>query len=838
MINSLRLSRRLCSHITFACNKTILSSSFNHHPLPSTFFFSNTLSTKCSVLIPSSPSYILRTRTEKAPQPRKRKPKVKLIPKTENKEIEKNFVKVAVHYQEKIARFKFSVARTIESLVYDIKSHWKQLKEGEFDITDKEGSIWGSSTLLGDIPTRKARVELFLKVGEDDIVNREANEDGALEDGDESEDFEDGGDGQENENVIVNESKVRTPKIPFINQIVMEMLKEDSIKTVIEQDYERVLNENDITLLTNHFELWFYNQNNVSFSKDDSFEKIFADVKQPFVNFISEYSLQTLSYPMPTPLTPLLQTPNSVPKVKFAKPSLLNPQNWYPLARGMNRKIICHIGPTNSGKTYAALERLITADNGVYCGPLRLLAFEIFEKINAKKVPCSLLTGESQIPVPNANHVSCTIEMAETTVPVEVAVIDEYQQLGDMNRGWAWTRALLGIPAKEVHLCGDPSSLSIVQELCEMMGEQVEVKKYERLSPLIPLRKSLPGNPYESIEKGDCVIAFSRQNIYSIKREIERFGVHKCCVIYGALPPHTRREQAALFNDPQSGFDVVVASDAVGMGLNLNIKRIVFSTLRKFDGDRRRLLTSSEIKQIAGRAGRFGSIYPVGHVTCFEREDIPLVHRALREPYVDLGQVGLAPTFEQLEMFYLSDPKSSKNGLGYCMNRFSELAKLENLYFLCDHTEKTEVCDFLDPINLSLKERYLFCISPVDINNPLVKHYFFKYAFIYSSPHDAVPLLVDSLIDSDLRIHPAQLQKLESIHKVLDLYLWLSYRFEKFHERDRAEKLKYVVHTFISKILMSNNGRKRQFKKDKHQQRDRDDVDNLLEMETVILQNQ
>lgn len=120
---------------------------------------------------------------------------------------------------------------------------------------------------------------------------------------------------------------------------------------------------------------------------------------------------------------------------------------------------------------------------------------------------------------------------------------------------------------------------------------------------------------YESLQVGDCIVAFSRNDIHSIKREIERRTQYRCCVVYGNLPPETRVSQATLFNDPQSEYDVLVASDAIGMGLNLNISRVVFSTLWKFDGIERRPLTDSEIKQIAGRAGRFRSLFPTGEVT-------------------------------------------------------------------------------------------------------------------------------------------------------------------------------------------------------------------------------
>lgn len=164
------------------------------------------------------------------------------------------------------------------------------------------------------------------------------------------------------------------------------------------------------------------------------------------------------------------------------------PHEWYPHARLIRRKIIYHGGPTNSGKTYHALKRLRDADpekgGGLYCGPLRLLALEVYEKLNKEGAYCNLLTGQEQKELPFASHSSCTIEMINVEKEYDVAVIDEIQMIGDDNRGWAWTKALLGIRANEIHLCGGLEALAIVQEIISHTNDIFEVKKYERLSKL------------------------------------------------------------------------------------------------------------------------------------------------------------------------------------------------------------------------------------------------------------------------------------------------------------------------------------------------------------------
>lgn len=281
----------------------------------------------------------------------------------------------------------------------------------------------------------------------------------------------------------------------------------------------------------------------------------------------------------------LKEFPDEIRRFKnmFASADLTKPHTWFPFARAMKRKIIYHCGPTNSGKTYNALQQFMEADKGIYCSPLRLLAMEVFDKVNALGVYCSLLTGQEKKHVPFSNHIACTVEMVSTDNLYDVAVIDEIQMMADPYRGYAWTRALLGLKADEIHLCGDPSVLDIVRKICSNTGDELHECHYERFKPLVIEAKTLLGN-LKNVRSGDCVVAFSRREIFEVKLAIEKHTDHRCCVIYGALPPETRRQQANLFNDQDNEYDVLVASDAVGMGLNLNIRRVVFYGLTKYNG--------------------------------------------------------------------------------------------------------------------------------------------------------------------------------------------------------------------------------------------------------------
>jgi len=247
------------------------------------------------------------------------------------------------------------------------------------------------------------------------------------------------------------------------------------------------------------------------------------------------------------------------------------PGEWFPATRSFNREFHLHVGPTNSGKTYQALKRLEHAKTGLYAGPLRLLAHEVYMRLNARGQRCNLITGDERKTAdddPEAPMVSCTVEMIPLNAELDVAVIDEIQLIGSDDRGWAWTQAVLGVQAKEVHLCGEERSIPIIQELVGACGEKLHIHRYHRLSPLKLASKSLDGD-LRYLQKGDCIVAFSIYLIHGLRQAIQKSHKCKVAVIYGSLPPETRAQQARLFNDPDNDYDILVASNAVGMGLNL-----------------------------------------------------------------------------------------------------------------------------------------------------------------------------------------------------------------------------------------------------------------------------
>ena len=305
-------------------------------------------------------------------------------------------------------------------------------------------------------------------------------------------------------------------------------------------------------------------------------------------------------------------------------------RDLYPLARQMRRKFYLHLGPTNSGKTYEGVQRLHGARNGLYLGPLRLLAAEQFETLNLADVPCSLVTGEEQIRVPFSRVQSSTVEMADLQTRYDVAVIDECQMIADRDRGGAWTAAILGLCAEEIHACASPDAEGLLTRIIEDCGDELTVVRHERMTPLEVEKEGFQFPA--SVRPGDALIVFSKARVHAVAAELKTRG-YKVSLIYGALPPDVRRNQADRFHQGET--EVVVSTDAIAMGMNLPIRRVVFLESEKYDGDIVRTLTDSEIKQIAGRAGRFGK-YEIGYVNAFGfRQEVA---RAMARPLLPLTE--------------------------------------------------------------------------------------------------------------------------------------------------------------------------------------------------------
>ncbi|KAH8292151.1 hypothetical protein KR054_006321 [Drosophila jambulina] len=490
---------------------------------------------------------------------------------------------------------------------------------------------------------------------------------------------------------------------------------------------------------------------------------------------------------------------------------LRQPANWYTNARAITRKIVFHAGPTNSGKTYHAMERYLAASSGVYCGPLKLLATEVYNKANERGTPCDLVTGEERkfgiSEGSPANHVACTVEMTSVNTPYEVAVIDEIQQIRDPQRGWAWTRAFLGLIADEVHVCGEAGSLELLEKICETTGETVEVRRYDRLTELTVESSAL--GSLDNVVPGDCIVCFSKHDIYTVSREIEARG-KEVAVIYGGLPPGTKLAQAAKFNDPANSCKVMVATDAIGMGLNLSIRRIIFYSLVKPTMNERGereidTISVSSALQIAGRAGRFRTQWEHGYVTTFKSEDLQTLQRILAQTPEPLKQAGLHPTADQIELYAYHLPNSSLSNL---MDIFVNLCTVDDsLYFMCNIEDFKFLAEMIQHVPLPLRARYVFCCAPINRKMPFVCSMFLKIARQYSRNEPITFEFVKRNCGWPFKLPKTilDLVHLEAVFDVMDLYLWLSYRFmdlfpEAAHVREAQKELDEIIQQGVFQI--------------------------------------
>ena len=502
-------------------------------------------------------------------------------------------------------------------------------------------------------------------------------------------------------------------------------------------------------------------------------------------------------------------------------------------ARSLTRQIHLHVGPTNSGKTHGALVTLSRARTGMYAGPLRLLAHEVWERMNQGTISpgippraCNLRTGEEVRTVDEyAGLVSCTVEMADVTRPYDVAVIDEIQMIADPQRGFAWTHAVLGLPAKELHLCGEASTVPLIQHLAKLCGDDLHVHNYERLTPLHVAPHSLYGD-LGKVQKGDCIVAFKRSTIFRLKEQIEARTGLQCALAYGALPPETKSEQAKLFNAGK--LDVMVASDAIGMGLNLRIKRVIFDTLSKWNGTETVPLSLSQIKQIAGRAGRYGTsrdASPHGLVLTRHEDEMDILRAALAAPVRSVTHALIQPSKQKLESLSFLLPRSrpkeavrnvlQENSMSSLLEEFHAMADLDaGIFAISDFVSQQAISALIEHRGCGLlthAEKETWSNTPVNVRderamawvgNAIEKYARGELVEFEACAKDLGTLEVEEAVtqiaaDAEARrkaakstqplamwvqqdeaiLHVDTLMLLESLHRSLTIYLWLGFRF-------------------------------------------------------------
>ncbi|NSL53463.1 RNA helicase [Uliginosibacterium sp. IMCC34675] len=468
----------------------------------------------------------------------------------------------------------------------------------------------------------------------------------------------------------------------------------------------------------------------------------------------------------------------------------------FELAAGMRRRFIAILGPTNSGKTHQAMEALAAAASGVYLAPLRLLALENYERLVDRDVAVSLVTGEERRLTEGATHVASTIEMMDATRAVEIAIIDEIQMLEDLERGSAWTAAVCGVPAKTVYLLGSLAARPAIEALAQRLACPLEVITLQRKSPL-EMEAQCVGS-VGKLQRGDALIAFSRREVLEWAASITKAGL-KVATIYGNLSPEVRRAQAQRFRDGEA--DVVVATDAIGMGLNLPIRRVVFSTAKKYDGISEDLLPAWLTHQIAGRAGRYG-IHEAGHIAGFDDHTHRLIARLMKTHASALPRRGfyVTPSLQQLEAITRATGEKS---LAKLLELFSRNIDLSDDFFLPGNLEEQiNRALWLDQLRLPLAQRFTFSLVPISSRVPMLNDAWQNWA--RNVARQRPNYLSEDLEAFERARFP--LQAAEDACKKYSAYAWLGYRLpDYFPDAEAAVEIARETSERVDRMLATQH---------------------------------
>jgi ATP-dependent RNA helicase SUPV3L1/SUV3 len=475
-------------------------------------------------------------------------------------------------------------------------------------------------------------------------------------------------------------------------------------------------------------------------------------------------------------------------------PGFVDYLQCFPRARTLQRKVIAWLGPTNSGKTYQAIQSLAAAASGMYLGPLRLLALEQRDRLVEMGCPCSLITGEEREET-SSTHSARTVEMTDFAEHFEVCVLDEMQLAFDRDRGWAWVAAYCGAATDTLIVTGPDSVEPVVRRLAALCGDTVEIKHLSRQGTLA----------YEAvldwrrIPSRSAVIGFSRAMVLELKAMFESQGL-KVSVIYGGLSPEVRRAEARRFRDGES--DIVVATDAIGLGLNLPLDRVIFYEVDKFDGETNRPLSHGELMQIAGRAGRGpGS---AGLVAALSTRDGRRVANALAEPQKTpkVGFLPAAPTAMHIRA--IADHLGT-DSLSPILEFFQTRLTFPGGTFIpevqANVLEAAALVDSLAP-NLSPEKRYALACAPVDLS---------EHLFLRAFSDWIETLGAGRAVSFPRRIDDQEREGLEALEdtlKLITLYRWLALKFPgSFIDQAYVSQLRREATEQSLAILRRNWGR-------------------------------
>jgi ATP-dependent RNA helicase SUPV3L1/SUV3 len=463
-----------------------------------------------------------------------------------------------------------------------------------------------------------------------------------------------------------------------------------------------------------------------------------------------------------------------------------DPGNLYPIARKINRKWTAYLGPTNSGKTFDAIEALKTSPKGIYLAPLRLLALEVYESLIKNGVKASLLTGEERLIDPHSTITCSTIEMLNIEQEVDLVVIDEIQMLNDRQRGWAWTHAILGSPAKNIIAVGSISAKPILEKITKHFNEEINIVIKERFTPLSITQNLIRPS---DIKAGTLFVVFSKRSVIDWGEFFKRKGF-SVSQIYGDLPPEVRREEARRFRENES--QIMVATDAIAMGLNLPAEYVVIGENEKYDGFSMGRIPTNLIRQIAGRAGRYG-IHDAGYVAGSEKDIHKSIENALKGHDASL----------ELPFSYQATPMLAK----YVSNEQSDIPLHVVLEVIKNNIGNSNIIRYIEPNELNKKIKQLddikvrealpietrmqLACSPVDMDRD--GHLFSAYL---------TGILNNSKIAPPSLLGITKIDDFERIYRHCSIFTWYHYHFpEIFKYIDDCNQVKTeCVDAIILKI--------------------------------------
>ncbi len=457
-------------------------------------------------------------------------------------------------------------------------------------------------------------------------------------------------------------------------------------------------------------------------------------------------------------------------------------------ARRLTRRWTALLGPTNSGKTHRSIEAMAAVEHAIYLSPLRLMALENQERIESMGVPCSLVTGEEEIIREGATHFCCTVEEFARFRHQhwDVVVVDEVQMMADPQRGWAWVDALVSAHTPQLMMTGPALIQPSLRTLCELCEDKLVVQRTKRLSPVEVARHA---TTLQRLEPGSLLVAFSRKLVLELKGMLESAG-KSVSVVYGALSPEVRREQARRFREGEA--DIMVATDAVGMGLNLPAHTLCFYTDEKFDGIQNRQLKVQEVKQIGGRAGRFGH-HDSGEITALDPQTLKSIRRLFNSPDapVDLSQFQVRPSIDHLAAIseLMGEPSLLRAWLTFNRNINYGEAFISVL-----PDELAEWIELIDDPKIPLWLRWTFACTPIrgGFDSPASQHAQ-RWIKRVAEGH-AIPM-PKLLLGSDLA-------SLESTLHVVETYLHLARSLpEHFPEHDDGEDARKLLNDAITREL-------------------------------------